>query len=134
VATDEVSFDDITRAFTEVTGKKASHTYIKPDDYFPVAEPYPNAPANWAAGPSATRDESTMTWRENFTAWWKYWGGGYGQKRDFALLDRIHPNRIKSLADWMRKVEYDGKRKDILKGAEDLRRMAASMAQQKASI
>jgi hypothetical protein len=129
VTTDEVSFADIAATFTEVTGKKGVHKYVPPEEYFPAAEPYSNAPASWAAGPNAVRDESSMTWRENFTAWWKYWGEGKCTPRDMQLLDRILPGRIKSLEDWMRKVEYDGQPKNVLKGIEDLKRNAQQVQQ-----
>ncbi|KAM0255744.1 hypothetical protein ACHAQJ_005498 [Trichoderma viride] len=121
VATDQVSMVDIAKTFTKVTGKKAVHKQLPIDEYMEIAEPYPNAPANWAAGPDAARDKSTMTWKENFTAWWRYWGEGKGATRDMALLDKIYPQRIKSLEEWMRTVKYDGKQRGVLKGLEDLR-------------
>lgn len=130
VTTDEVSFDEIAAIFTRVTGKKAIYKYLALEEYLPLAEPFPHAPANWAAGPSAPRDESTMTWRENFSAWWRYWGDGLPEVRDKALLDRIHPQRIKSLQEWMEKVQYDGKPRDVLKGVEDLKRVAMSGGEQ----
>ncbi|KAJ5833629.1 hypothetical protein N7474_001940 [Penicillium riverlandense] len=133
VATDEVSFVDIAAVFTEVTGKKGVHKYVPLEEYLPSVEPFPNAPANFAAGPNAVRDESTMTWRENFSAWWRYWGEGRAERRDMPLLDRIHPGRIKSLGEWMAKVHYDGQPKSVLKGVEDLKRAAALMQQQQAS-
>ncbi|KAH8891523.1 NAD(P)-binding protein [Thozetella sp. PMI_491] len=125
VATDEVSFADIARIFTEVTGKAAAHQYTPLEDYMATAGPYPGAYANWAAGKDAPRDESVMTWRENFSAWWRFWGEGVVGPRDMELLDRIHPGRIKSLADWMTKVGYDGKRRSVLKGVEDLKRASS---------
>ncbi|GAB1739373.1 hypothetical protein NU219Hw_g4335t1 [Hortaea werneckii] len=130
VATDEVSFEEIAATFTKVTGKKARHERITLDEWLQHAEPFPGAPANWAAVPMAHRDESTMTFKENFGPWWKFWGEGKAEKRDFALLDRIHPGRIKNLEAWMRLVKYDGQARPVLKGAEDLRRMAAEMATQ----
>ena len=132
VATDEVSFADIAATFTQVTGKPAAHQFVPLDVYLPVAEPFPHAPANWAAGPTAPRDESTMTWRANFGAWWLYWGEGLAEKRNWALLDKIHPQRIKSLKDWMEKNNYDGQPKAVLKGVEDLKRWAQAQAQAKA--
>ncbi|KAK3670046.1 hypothetical protein LTR78_010077 [Recurvomyces mirabilis] len=131
VATDAVTFEEIAGVFTKVTGKKAVHEYVPLEQYLLAAEPYPDAPANWAAGPDAPRDESTMTWRENFGPWWRYWGEGFCENRDFALLDRIHPKRIKSLEEWMRLVGYNGQAKPVLKGAEDLR--AVQQAIEKAS-
>lgn len=134
VATDEVSFADIASIFTEVTGRKGVHRYVPLEEYFPTVEPFPNAPANFSAGPSAVRDESTMTWRQNFSVWWRYWGEGRAERRDFALLDRIHPGRIKSLNEWMKAVHYDGQPKSVLKGVADLKRAAASMQQQATSV
>lgn len=127
VATDEVSFADIAKTFTKVTGRPAKHVQVPLADFLAKAEPYPNAPANFAAGPNVPRDESMMTFIENFTPWWKFWGQGKAVKRDFALLDKIHPDRLKSLEDWMKRHNYDGKPKSILKGAKDLRDMAAAM-------
>jgi hypothetical protein len=128
VATDEVSFVDIVATFTEVTGKKAAHQFVPLDVFLPMAEPYPDAPANWAAGPNAYRDESTMTFKENFGPWWLYWGEGWAEKRDWVLLDKIHPRRVKSLKEWMEKHKYDGQPKAVLKGLEDVRRMAQEHA------
>ncbi len=76
---------------------------------------------NWTLGPGAPKDDSQMSWRENFTAWWKFWGAGLGATRDMKQLDEIHPTRIKTLDEWMRKVGYQGKAKDVLKGFEDFR-------------
>ncbi|OJZ89042.1 hypothetical protein ASPFODRAFT_57810 [Aspergillus luchuensis CBS 106.47] len=113
IATDEFSFADIAAAFTEVTGKKGVHRYVPLED--------------------AVTDESTMTWRQNFSAWWKYWGEGRAEHRDFTLLNRIHPNCISSLNDWIRMAKYNGLRKTVLKGVEDLKRSSAAMQQQQAA-
>ncbi|KAK4626535.1 hypothetical protein CLAFUW4_04469 [Fulvia fulva] len=57
-------------------------------------------------------------------------GEGHAEKRDFAFLDKIHPNRIKSLKAWMEKNKYDGQGKSVLKGPADLKAMAAKMQAQ----
>jgi hypothetical protein len=36
-------------------------------------------------------------------------------KKDYALLDKILPDRVKSLEEWMRKAEYTGESKSVLK-------------------
>lgn len=133
VATEEVSFQDIVNTFTKVTGKEAKHQYLEPEIYFPLAEPWPNAMVNWAAGPDAPRDESTMTWRENFGAWWKYWGQGKCPKRDFGLMDKILPGRIRSLEEWMRKVDYDGKTRGVFQNSKYLEEHAAKMAEKQSA-
>ncbi|KAH7032173.1 hypothetical protein B0J12DRAFT_713743 [Macrophomina phaseolina] len=122
VATDEVTFAEIAKTFSEFTGKRGVHVYKPLEDYLAGAEPYPGAYSNFMVDPSMPRDESFQTWRENFSAWWRYWGEGHGVKRDFDLLTKIHPNRIKSLREWMEKVHYDGKPRQVLKGPDDLKR------------
>jgi hypothetical protein len=121
VATDQVSFKDIVEVFTKVTGKPAIHVPLAIDEYMARAEPYPNAPVNYLGGKNKIDDESNMTWRENFTAWWRYWSEGIGATRDFELLTEIFPGRIKSLEEWMYKVNYQGRPKPVLKDLEDLR-------------
>ncbi|KAH8807905.1 hypothetical protein F5884DRAFT_881445 [Xylogone sp. PMI_703] len=123
VATDEVSMADIAETFTRVTGRKGIHRFMDFEPYVKKREPYPGAPANFTKGPNEPKDPSQMTWGENFTAWWKYWGGGFGATRDFKLLDEIHPGRIKNLEEWMRKVNYQGARKSVLKDIEDSQHM-----------
>lgn len=91
------------------------------EEYLPLAEPYPHAYANWALGPDAPRDESVMTWRENFSAWWRFWGEGKGATRDMGFLDGVLPERVRSLEEWMRLVGYDVHPRVVLKGLEDMR-------------
>lgn len=84
-----------------------------------MTDPYPGAYVNWVLGPNVPRDESTMLWSENFRGFWRYWSSSITPPRDFELLDRIHPTRIKSLKEWMTVVGYDGKPKPTLKMIED---------------
>ncbi|KAG5752335.1 hypothetical protein H9Q70_005039 [Fusarium xylarioides] len=53
VAIDSVSFADIARIFTEVTGTPAMHKTLTWEEYAPYAEPYPGASVNWALSPDA---------------------------------------------------------------------------------
>ncbi|KAH7320760.1 hypothetical protein B0I35DRAFT_450469 [Stachybotrys elegans] len=122
VATDQVSFAEIAATFTKVTGKKGLHKRVALEDYLSKAEPYPDAYANWAVNPTEPRDESFMTWRENFTAWWRYWGEGKGATRDMAFLDSIHSTRIPSLEAWMRAKNYDGRPRSVLKDLSDIKK------------
>ncbi|KAF9062382.1 hypothetical protein BDP27DRAFT_1428011 [Rhodocollybia butyracea] len=122
VVTDYVSFEDIANTFTAVTGKNGVHKSVPFEEYFASAEPYPDAPMNWHAGQDVSQDESSMSWRENFTAFWHYYHDGVNGVVDLDLLTRIHPNRIKSLEEWMRKVGYDGRGRPgtVLKAVQDL--------------
>ncbi|EXL40787.1 hypothetical protein FOCG_16731 [Fusarium oxysporum f. sp. radicis-lycopersici 26381] len=72
VATDEVSFAEIAATFIKVTDNKGLYKRVPLEEYLAKAEPYPGAYSNWASNPDEPRDESFMTWRENFTAWWRY--------------------------------------------------------------
>ncbi|KAF5645152.1 hypothetical protein F52700_2352 [Fusarium sp. NRRL 52700] len=100
--------------FTPKAQPDGSFLWINP------AQPYPGAYVNWALGPEASRHDSVMCWRENFGAWWKYWGDGITPPRDTDILDRIYPNRIKTLGQWMRRVGYNGANPGgVLKMAED---------------
>ncbi|KAL2829488.1 hypothetical protein BDW59DRAFT_170508 [Aspergillus cavernicola] len=122
VATDQVSFAEIAATFTKVTGKKGVHKRVPLEDYLAKAEPYPGAYSNWTVTePGVPRDESFMTWRENFTPWWRYWSEGHAATRDMALLDRIHGSRIPSLEAWMKAKNYDGRSRSVLKSIQDLK-------------
>ncbi|KAL4960344.1 NmrA/HSCARG family protein [Aspergillus stella-maris] len=122
VATDQVTFTEIAATFSKVTGKAGVHKRVSLEGYLEKAEPYPGAYSNWTVPPDVPRDESFMTWRENFTAWWRYWSEGKGATRNMAFLDEIHPERIRNLEAWMRIKGYDGRPRAVLKGLEDLKK------------
>ena len=122
VATDQVSFAEIVATFEKVTGKQGIHRSIPLVDYLDKAEPYAGAYSNWTIKPDVPRDESFMTWRENFSTWWRYWGEGKGATRNMAFLDRIHASRIPNLEAWMRLKNYDGRPQSVLKNLDELRK------------
>lgn len=45
-----------------------------------------------------------MSFRDNFTGFWNMWKHDV-IKRDYQLLDEIHPNRLKSAEQWMQRHE-----------------------------
>jgi hypothetical protein len=45
-----------------------------------------------------------MSFRDNFTGFWNQWKHNI-IKRDYALLDEIHPSRIKTVEQWLRREE-----------------------------
>lgn len=53
-----------------------------------------------------------MTMRRNFTGFFNLWrasGGNTGViRRDYALLDRIYPGRIRSVEEWLRRENEKG--------------------------
>src|ERR1700747_3203299 len=93
VAVDDIAYADLASAFERVTGHPARYidtdleTYWKSGPLSPLAD----APAGYNADPN---DKSTMNIRDNFTAIWNLWKHRIIE-RNYALLDEIHPNRIK---------------------------------------
>lgn len=105
VAIDHIPYADLVAAFTKVTGKPARYVNVPMSDYFdrvPIAE----EPAGYNADP---KDPATMTFRQNFTGFWNMWAHSGGNKgvirRDYELLDEIHPNRIRSAEEFFRREE-----------------------------
>jgi hypothetical protein len=74
---------------------------------------YRNGPLKMAASLPAgynadLNDKSTMSFRDNFTGFWNIWKHGV-IRRDYALLDEIHPNRIRSVEEWLRREDQLGR-------------------------
>ncbi|MBB4235794.1 NmrA family protein [Rhizobium sp. R635] len=102
VAIEHVRYDELAAAFERVTGHPARYIDTDIDDYF--GGPLKNAadrPAGYNADPA---DKSTMSFRDNFTGFWNMWKHDV-IKRDYRLLDEIHPNRLKSIDQWLERHE-----------------------------
>ncbi|KAL3477179.1 NAD(P)-binding protein [Aspergillus californicus] len=111
VAIEHVHYGDLARAFEAVTGRPARFIDVELDTY-------------WATGPmsmaadlgsgynSDPNDTAFMTIRQNFTGFWNLWKhSGHNQgivRRDYKLLDEIHPNRIRSAEQWFREMNARG--------------------------
>jgi hypothetical protein len=117
VATAHVSGPDIPAAFTAVTGKPARWNDISLEQWNAAA--WKGLPQKGATkiGFLSVKDDTMLplTYEQNFTNWWHLYrasGGNKGLiKRDYEFLDRILPNRVKSVEEWMRKVNYTGEKK-----------------------
>jgi uncharacterized protein YbjT (DUF2867 family) len=114
VAIDHITYHEIAAAFTKVTGKPAKCIDLSLEDYWkhgPVASVPRGMPAGYN---SVAGDPATMSFRDNFTGFWNIWrlsGGNRGVvQRDYALLDRIHPNRIRSVEQWLRLEDEKGRK------------------------
>ncbi|KAF2963834.1 hypothetical protein GQX73_g9740 [Xylaria multiplex] len=104
-AIDHITFDALARAFEKVTGKQARWVDCDLEEHLDATwGPAADAPAGYNADPE---DPATMSVRRNFRAWFTLWRNSGGNKgvvqRDYALLDRIHPQRIKSVEEWLRR-------------------------------
>lgn len=102
VAVEHVRYADLAAAFERVTGHPARYVDTSLDDYFggPL-KPVADMPAGYNADP---KDKSTMSFRDNFTGFWNQWKHDIIE-RDYALLDQIHPKRIASAEQWLRRAE-----------------------------
>ncbi|KAI0402445.1 hypothetical protein F4802DRAFT_600047 [Xylaria palmicola] len=110
VSVEHVTFDEYVRAFSKITGKPARWIDNTVEEHMEITfGPAGENPAGYNADPS---DPATMTLRHNFTAFFNLWRGSGGNKgiiqRDYALLDRIHPQRIKTVEEWLRRENEKG--------------------------
>ncbi|KAI9685679.1 MAG: hypothetical protein M1822_004239 [Bathelium mastoideum] len=111
----DTTFKEVAAAFEKVTGKPARHEDVTLEEY-------------WESGPAAhiaksgrssaynsdLSDPAAMTFKENFSGFWNIWKLGGVQngfmRRDYRLLDEIHPNRIKSAEQWFRLEDERGRK------------------------
>ena len=134
VAIEHIAYADLAAAFEKVTGHPAQYIDTDLEVYWRNGPQSARAdrPAGYNADPN---DKSTMSTRDNFTGFWNLWKYGI-VKRDYALLDEIHPNRIKTAEEWFRREDRLGRelgkgglwervqpesRTPILKIGEDMR-------------
>ncbi|KAF2812086.1 NAD(P)-binding protein [Mytilinidion resinicola] len=116
IGTENISWEHVAKTFTEVTGKKAVYKDVTLDEYFASGVfPAPDAKLGYSADQN---DSTLMTYRENFSGFWNTWKDNL-VKTDYALLDGILPDRVKSLGEWMRLTGYNGGHKAILKDTTD---------------
>ena len=134
VAIDNIAYADLASAFEKVTGHPAQYIDTDLDTYW--RNGLRNALADTPAAYNADQnDKSTMSFRDNFTGFWNLWKYGI-VKRDYSLLDEIHPNRIRSAEQWLRREDQRGRElgqgglwervqsenwTQILKSVEDMR-------------
>ncbi|KAJ6144139.1 hypothetical protein N7470_008034 [Penicillium chermesinum] len=118
VAVEHVSYSHLATTFTKVTGKPAQYRDITFEETFTKGPLSPVADVKIGAE-TAGDDPTLLSYRENFTAWWKLYARSADNKgilqRDYELLDRIFPERVRSLEQWMHKVGYTGEPKPVLK-------------------
>jgi len=119
IATEHVNFYNVAKAFTNVTGKKAIYKS------FPLEDWLDSIVKEGASSASQvdSKEPGAMTWKQNFTGWFNLWRNSGGKNpviaRNYDLLDKILPNRLRSIDEWMEKVGYNGNSKVLLKDRED---------------
>lgn len=134
VAIAHISYSEMAAAFTKVTGRPAHYVDVSFAEYFKAfsgRESFMNVlknphmdlrsklrfgfgfstkqPSSYNADPA---DPATLSFETNFTGFWNLWRASKGNKRDmrknYELLDDIHPNRIRSAEEWFRKEAENG--------------------------
>lgn len=119
VATEHVGFDYLAKTFTEVTGNPARYEYVPIDEYFDNGPMAPGAAVKLGAKYEGADDTTLLTLKQNFSAWWTIYqrsGGNKGLvRRDYEYLDKILPDRVKSVGEWMRKTGYTGESRPVLR-------------------
>ena len=120
-STEHVSWTALAESFTKVTGKKAVYKDIELDQWIDekFSHSGPQGPETKIGSAGGWDDESLLTCRQNFSKWWELYresGGNQGiLKRDYEFLDRILPDRVKSVEEWMKIVGFDGSERKMLK-------------------
>jgi len=107
VAIEHVTYANLAAAFEKVTGHPAQYIDTNLDTYWrkgPLSS-RGDVPAGYNADPN---DKSTMSVRDNFTGFWNVWKHGIVE-RDYAFLDEIHPNRINTAEEWLRREDQLGR-------------------------
>ena len=143
VAIAHIGYHELAEAFAKVTGKKARYIDVSLEQYWtdgPIAM-VKSQPAGYNAD---IHDPGAMSLEQNFSGFWNMWSASSGNKgvikRDYALLDKILPNRVKTAEEWFRQEDERGRKagegslwertvlattgkgKPILKGSEDRRK------------
>lgn len=105
VAIEHVGYQKLAAAFEKVTGHPARYIDTELEAYWNGSL---KLAANLPAGYNADiNDKSTMSFRDNFTGFWNIWKHNIID-RNYALLDEIHPNRIRSVEEWLRREDELG--------------------------
>jgi uncharacterized protein YbjT (DUF2867 family) len=114
VAIDHVQYADLAAAFERVTGAKARFIDVSLEQYWTDGS---MSKAKDAASGIETdvSEPGTLTIKDNFTGFWNLWRDSGKNKgvirRDYELLDKIHPNRIRSVEQFLRLEDERAKAK-----------------------
>ncbi|OAL29073.1 hypothetical protein AYO22_02510 [Fonsecaea multimorphosa] len=124
IAIAHVSGPELARAFTAASGKKAEYVDVPAEEHSEKRWKHLPKGSNTKVGSASVKDDNALlqTFGENFINWWHLYQNSADNKgviqRDYALLDRILPDRVKSAEEWMKKVGYDATRRIVLRSSE----------------
>jgi hypothetical protein len=129
IATQHVGWPYLVECVQRVTGKRAVFKDVDQAEYFAK---YSGMSATTPASFAQTKQGPALggqTFWENFAGWWLAWHDNL-ITRNYALLDRILPDRVRDLEEWMRKTKYDGRPRSVLKDISDLREAPVARTEQ----
>ncbi len=121
IATAHITGPELAGALERASGRPTAYADIPAAAW--VAEAFKNLTPHGAdtkIGTRTVKDDNAllMTFGENFTNWWNLYKASAGNKglvqRDYDLLDRLHPARIRTLDEWFRKTGWKGEEGSIL--------------------
>lgn len=100
VAVEHVSYDHLAATFTKVTGKTSRYDNISFLELFTGGAFAPVSESKLGVE-TAGSDPTLLSYRENFSAWWRLYEGSGGNggilQRDYQFLDQVFPQRVRSL-------------------------------------
>ena len=116
IATEHCSVAHMAAIFSKVTGKKARAIPLPLDQFFKIMETR-GMKLDSQLGPAGTKDRYTQkSWMTGYLNLWSASGENRGLARvDYALLDKILPDRKKTLEEFMKETGYNGEFKRILR-------------------
>ncbi|KAF2195669.1 NAD(P)-binding protein [Zopfia rhizophila CBS 207.26] len=120
MSVEHASGECVAKSFTAVTGQPSRYEDVEIEQWMRESPP---GPLEYKMGQgydgNDPDDPTLLTVEQNFTKWWNlYQRSGENKgllKTDYELLDRILPDRVKSVAEWMEKVGYTGERRFVIK-------------------
>ena len=119
IATAHVSGAELADVFARVTGQAAAYVDVPIDAWHAAAwAGLPQGPDTKIGYKYTDPGALLMTYRENFGNWWNLYKASAENKgliqRDYDLLDRLHPERVKSVEGWLVKTGWKGEKKENL--------------------
>lgn len=121
-ATEHVNFNSMVKSFTEVTGKKAIYNSLELEEMLPLMVRSFKNGADTVLGEETARGDPTLVKAvDNFRAFQEVHRLAVPPSQglwpvDYAKLDKILPNRIRSVKEWFERESYTGDvRKVVLK-------------------
>ena len=113
VGIEHVSYFELAKAFEKVTGRPARYIDTTLEEYWRTGNSK-DAAARGAGYNSDPKDPSFLTFRENFTGFFNMWKNSVGNqgviRRDYELMDEIHPGRVWTVEEWFRKEDEKGRK------------------------